>query len=269
MTKRGKVLRDTSAGPGLLSVDGTQHQFTFEGRWKSPEPPKPGMHVLVEFAPDSTILSVIPIPESQIAREQAEAVMKAAKEKGGVLVSAAVARFGGPLLIATCLILVSWLFLPTMTIQGLFGKESFTFWQVLGFVNAGNSVEALAQGRSGASAGFYGLLAFLALAGPFLHFSWKDKWASLAGILPIVFMLFIALMVRSTVHTAVGGIAEGPLAEVQRQAQDEMMNAISTAYGAYLAAAASLYLAAIALKNFLLARSAAIELPAASSKAAA
>ena len=269
MTKRGKVLRDTSAGPGLLSVDGNQHQFNLQGIWKSPEPPKPGMQVLVEFAPDLTILRVIPIPESQIAREQAEAVMKAAKEKGGVLVSAAVARFGAPLLIATGAILVSWLFLPAMTIQGLFGKESLTFWQVLGFVNAGNSIEALMQGRSGASTGFYGLLAFIALAGPFLHFFWKDRRASVAGILPILFMLFIAVMVRSTVHSAMGGVAEGPLAEVQRQAQDEMMNAISVAYGAYLAALAGVYLAAASLKHFLLARSAAIELPAASNKAAA
>lgn len=269
MTKRGKVLRDTSAGPGLLSVDGNQHQFNLQGIWKSSDPPKPGMQVLVEFAPDLTILSVIPIPESQIAREQAEAVMTAAKEKGGVLVSAAVARFGAPLLIATGTILISWLLLPAMTIQGLFGKESLTFWQVLGFVNTGNSIEALMQGRSGASAGFYGLLAFIALAGPFLHFFWKGKRASVAGILPILFMLFIAVMVRSTVHSAMGGVADSPLAEVQRQAQDEMMNAISVAYGAYLAALAGLYLAAASLKHFLLARSAAIELPAASNKAAA
>jgi hypothetical protein len=269
MTKRGKVLRDTSAGPGLLSVDGNQHQFSLEGIWKSADPPKPGMQVLVEFAPDLAILSVIPIPESQIAKEQAEAVMKAAKEKGGVLVSAAIARFGAPLLIATGVILIGWLFLPAMTIQALFGKESLNFWQVLGFVNAGNSVEALMQGRSGASAGFYGLLAFVALAGPFLHFFWKDKRASLAGLLPFLFMLFIAVMVRSTVHSAMGGVAEGPLAEVQRQAQDEMMNAISIAYGAYLAAVASLYLAAVSLKAFLLARSTAVELPAVSNKAAA
>ena len=125
------------------------------------------------------------------------------------------------------------------------------------------------QGRTGTSAGFYGLLALLFLAGPFLHFFWKDKRASLAGILPIGFMLFIAVMVRSTVHSAMGGVAEGPLAEVQRQAQDEMMSAISVAYGAYLAALGSLYVAAIALKQFLVARAGAMELSTASNKAAA
>lgn len=269
MTKRAKILRDTSAGPGLLSVDGDQHQFTLEGIWKTSYPPKPGMQVLVEFAPDLSILSIIPIPESQIAREQAEELVQAAKEKGGAVVSAAVARFGAPLLVASIAILICWLFLPAMSIQGLFGKESLTFWQVLGFVNTGNSVEGLMQGRAGTSAGFYGLLAFLTVGGPFLHFFWKDRRAVLGGMLPLAFMLFIAMMVRSTIHSAMGGIAEGPLAEVQRQAQDEIMSAISVAYGAYLALMVGLYLAAVSLKDFLLARPAAIELPAASNKAAA
>ncbi len=31
MTKRGKVLRDTNAGPGLLSIDGQHVQFSLEG----------------------------------------------------------------------------------------------------------------------------------------------------------------------------------------------------------------------------------------------
>src|SRR2546427_8109879 len=107
------VTIDTSAGPGLLAVDGNQHQFSLEGIWKSSEPQKTGMQVLVEFAPDLTILSVIPIPESQIAKEQAEAVMKAAREKGGVVVSAAVAKFGWPLLIATCPLVIGGGFLQT------------------------------------------------------------------------------------------------------------------------------------------------------------
>lgn len=269
MTKRGKVLRDTSAGPGLLSIDGNQHQFTLEGIWKSPDPPKPGMHVLIEFAPDLTIQSVIPIPESQVAKEQAEAVMNAAKEKGGVLVSAAVARFGLPLLVATGALLIAWFFLPAVSIQGMFGKESLTFWQVLGFVNGGNSMESLIQGRNGPSAGFYGFLAFVALAGPFLRFFWKDKRAALSALLPVVFMLFVAIMVRSTLHSAMGGTPDGPFAEVQRQAQEEMMRAISIGFGTYLGLLASLYLGAVGLKDFLLGRAAVSEVPQAPRQAAA
>ena len=269
MTKRGKVLRDTSAGPGLLAVDGNQHQFSLEAIWKSSEPPKPGMQVLVEFAPDLTILSVIPIPESQIAKEQAEAVMKVAREKGGVVVSAAVAKFGWPLLIATGLLIIGWFFLNAMSVQTLFGKVNYTFWQVLGFLNAEDAGEVVMQGRGGPGAGFYGFVALVALAGPFLHYFWKDKRAVLGGLLPLAFMLFVAVMVRSSIHNVTGGVADGPLAEVQRQAQQEMMNAISTGAGAYVSAIVGIYLAAVAAKRFLVARSVDAEVTPMSKQAAA
>ena len=40
MKKRGKVLRDTTLGPGLLIVEGQQYRFTLQGVWKSAAPPK-------------------------------------------------------------------------------------------------------------------------------------------------------------------------------------------------------------------------------------
>src|SRR5215468_3261030 len=98
MIKRGKVLRDASTGPGLLSVDGQHYQFTLEGVWRSDIPPTAGMTVDVEFGSEASIVRITQVADSQIAKEQAEAVVKAARQKGGVLVSAAVARFGVPLL---------------------------------------------------------------------------------------------------------------------------------------------------------------------------
>ena len=269
MTKRGKILRDTSAGPGLLAIDGNHHQFSLEGVWKSPDPPRPGMQVLVEFASDLTILSVIPISESQIAKEQAEAVMKAAREKGGVVVSAAVAKFGLPLLIATGLLIIGWFFLNAMSVQTLFGKVNYSFWQLLGLLNAENAGELVMQGRSGPGAGFYGFVALVALAGPFLHYFWKNKRAALGGLLPLAFMLFVAMMFRSSLHGVMGGSADGPLAEIQRQAQQEMMNAISMGTGSYVSVIVGLYLAAISAKQFLDARSEDIEAKPISKEAAA
>ena len=43
MAKRGKVLRDPNAGPGLMIVEGQQHAFFLEGFWQSEVPPKPGL----------------------------------------------------------------------------------------------------------------------------------------------------------------------------------------------------------------------------------
>ena len=124
------------------------------------------------------------------------------------------------------------------------------------------------QGRGGPGAGFYGFTAFVALVGPFLHYFWKDKRAALGGVLPLVFMLFVAVMVRGSIHSMMGGTADGPLAEIQRQAQQEMMNAISLGAGAYVSAAVGLYLAAVSAKQFLLARAASTD-PAPISKQAA
>ena len=269
MTKRGKILRDTSAGPGLLAVDGQHHQFSLEGVWRSDVPPAAGMAGQVEFAADASIAGIAQVPESQIAKEQAEAVMKAARQKGGVLVSAAVAKFGLPLLIATGLLVISWFFLNAVSVQALFGKIGFTFWQILGFLNADNPWESVMAGRGGPSAGFYGFLAIVALAGPFLHYFWKDKRASLAGVLPLVFMLFVGIMVRSNMHSAMGGSLDGPLGDVQRQAQKEMMSAVSLGFGTYLSLLVSVYLAAISAKQFLVAHALSTEVQQNSNQAAA
>jgi len=255
MAKRGKILRDTSAGPGLVWVDQQQYPFSMGAIWKSGVPPTAGMTVDVEFGSDGGLVGMTQITESQIAKEQAEAVMNAAREKGGAAVSGAVAKFGLPLLVATGLLVVGWFFLSAVSVSAVFGKMSFTFWQVLGFLNADNALEVVMQGRGGPSAGLYGFVAIAALAGPFARFFWKDARAHLGGLLPLIFMVVVGLMVRSSLHGMMGaGAAEGPFAEMQKQAQDEMMKAISVGFGTYLSALVSLYLAAISAKQFLVAK---------------
>lgn len=48
---RGKILRDTSNGDGVIFMNDTQQQLTFslEHHWKSGEPPKVGAIVDVEL----------------------------------------------------------------------------------------------------------------------------------------------------------------------------------------------------------------------------
>jgi hypothetical protein len=267
MTKRGKILRSTEAGLGLLSIDGQDVQF---GRdvWRGAAPPTSGMPVQVEFGHDASIICIAAIPDSQIAKEQAEAMAIAAREKGKAVVAAAVFKFGLPNLITTGLLMIGWFLLSAVNIQTFLGKMDLTFWQLLGLLNSGSALEAMLQGRNGANAGFYGFLAIIALAGPYVTYFWKDKRATLGGTLPLVFMLFVAVMVRSSLHSTMGGSAEGPLGEIQRQAQQEMMNAISLGAGTYVSAIVGLYLAARSAKQFLLARSTQTE-PAPISKQAA
>jgi len=254
MMKRGKVLRDTSAGPGLISIDGQHHQFSLDGVWRSDAPPVPGMAVQVEFAPDGSITAITAISDSQIAKEQAEAVVHAARQKGRVLASAAVAKFGLPTLVATGLLIVGWFFLSAVSIQSLLGKMDFTFWQLLGYLNSSSAFDTVMQGRSGPSAGFYGFLAIIALAGPFISYFWKDKRASLGGLLPLLFMLMVWIMLSASINSSLGGDVNGPLGDMARQMREEALKALSLGLGSYLSGLVSLYCAGVGVKKFLLAR---------------
>jgi hypothetical protein len=267
MAKRGKILRDANLGPGLLIVEGQQHQFALEGVWKSPVPAKPGLVVDVEFDAVGKVSGITAVPDSQLAKEQAEVALAAAKAQGGKIFGQIVAKVGMPNLVAGLVLLISWFWLTAASINIPFGgKFEFTFWQVLGFLNANNILDVMER-NGHPSTGMYGLFAVVCLAGPFVQYFWKDKRAALGGLLPLLFMIIVGLMVRSSINSAMGPAASGSYAEMQQQAQDEMMKAISIGMGIYLSVLASLYFAGVGLKNYLAGK--ATEQPVVTQKAAA
>ena len=249
MTKRGKILRDAQTGPGLLMVEGQQYQFPLDGVWKSAMPPKTGMTVDVDFDQGGGIDGLTAVPDAQIAREQAEKVMAAGREKGGALVGEMVARFGVPALVAGAVLLISWFFLSAVSIEAG-EKVSYTFWQVLGLLNLSNPMQLMDPSYH-PSAGLYGFLAFVSLAGIFLHYVWKDKLAFLGAALPLLFMLIAGLMARNTVHSAFAAPAGMDPGGFGQQMQNEAMSAISVGIGTYISLLASLYFAVIGIKRYL------------------
>ena len=258
MTRRGTILRDTNTGPGLLVVDGGQHPFTLEGAWRAAVPPKVGMVVEVTFGPAGEVVSVSPVDDSQLAREQAEQAMAAIKEKGGAVAGAMVARFGGRDLVALAALLLGWFVLKAGSFEGgLMGNISFTFWQVLGFINSGaESIGRRAMGGS-AGTGLLGIIAIVALAGPFIHHFWKDRRAHLGSLLPLLLMLFALWRVYSGMGDAVGNDAS-MFGEEGRQFADEMRqqmrDAVSLGIGFYVGIAASIYFAVTGGKRYLASR---------------
>jgi hypothetical protein len=260
MTKRGKILRDTSAGNGLIVVDGQQYSFTLEGTWKSEAPPAVGMTVDAEFNDAGQIASLRVVPESQLTKEQAQAALTAAKGKGAEIFSGIVARFGALNLIALLLLIIGWFFLSAVSIQSPGGSMSFTFWQLLGFINAKNALDILMQAGTGtASTGIYGFLAFVSLVGPFVHYLWKDKRAVLGGVLPLLFMLIVGIIAHSSVNSALGmGGANDPNNPLAQQVQQQVSQAISIGFGVYLSVLACLYFAGMGVKNFLGAKASAV-----------
>lgn len=255
MIKRGEILRDASAGPGLLGVDGEHYQFSPVGTWRSPLPPVPGMMVEIDFAPDCSILSVTPLPISGI-REAPPIEVAQFRERPHPI------RIADPAtLVAFTLLAIGWVSLPAVSIQTLFGKIDFTFWQVLGFLNSDNAWEMVLQGRRPPSPGLYGLLALGSLCGPLASYVWKRDREYLTNILPALFMIFVGFMLRSNLHSSVLELSDGPLAEVQRQAQEEISKAISISFGAYSSFAISCYLTGSAVLRFLAERGVDTEAP--------
>jgi len=255
MAHRGTILRDTSAGPGLLVVDGTQHPFELAGMWRSAVPPRTGMIVDVEFGDDGSVTAVSAVPESVLARERADQAMAAVKDKGGAFAGAMVSRFGRNDLIAFGLLVVAWFILTAGTFGGgMLGDVKFTFWQVLGFLNSGGESLMRRMSGGGAGAGFWGVLAIVALAGPFLHHAWKDRRARLGGLLPLALMLLVLVVLYGKVSAAGSAASDflGPDGEeMMSQMRQQMRNAISFGLGTYLAFPVAIYFATRGVKGFL------------------
>jgi hypothetical protein len=255
MTKRGKILRDTSVGNGLLVADGQQYSFTLEGAWKSEVPPTVGMTVDAEIDESGQVTSLRNVSDTQMSKEQAQAALNAAKGKGAEIFSAVVAKVGAINLVAIGILLIGWFFLSAVSIKSPVGSISFTFWQLLGFLNAKNAIDLIMQAGTGkASAGIYGLLGFVCLVGPFVRYFWKDKRALLGGVLPLLFMLIVGLIAHSSINSALGmGTPQGvdPNDPMVKEMAKEVSEAISIGFGIYLSALACLYFGGIAVKDFL------------------
>ena len=228
MAKRGRVLRDPYAGPGLLMVEGKQYPFLVEGLWRSEVPAKAGLVVNVDFDVQGNLNSITAASESQVDPGQS-AFARVGSGARRTALDRALAT--GPLaqLGASILLVFSWSFLTTIAIhQPFLGKVDLSFWQVLGYLNGGNLLQA-SEFPSTPDSGVIGFLAILVLAGPFLSRLWDDRRALLGGMLPLSFMGFVAYMVRRNV---------------------ENFNAVSVGLGTYLSLSLAIYLAVVSIKQF-------------------
>jgi hypothetical protein len=252
---RGKILRDPTAGAGtgLVMINGQQHAFVLDGVWRSDAPPVVGATVDAALGPDNTVTSMTLVPEGQLAKEQAEAALAQAKVKGAALAGGLVAKFGMPTLVALGVLMVGWFFLTAVSYNaGFLGKMDFTFWRVLGFINASNPMEGMRNlSGEGGSSGLYGILGVLALVGPLAGYFWKDRRAALGGVLPLLFMVIVGLVVRSVLGNMGGGF--GSPRDVD-EIRAQVMKGMSIGAGAYLSAAAAAYLAFVGAKNYLASR---------------
>ena len=167
------------------------------------------------------------------------------------MLSSVVAKFGTPTPAATGLLIAGWMLLPAISYDaGYAGKADFSFWGVLRIINASNLMDGLGTVNGGGSAGFYGLLGVIALAGPFLAHIWADKRAALGGALPLMFMLVVAERVEHRIAAVSSALPAG----LMDQAGSEIVKGIRVGTGAYLSVLAALYLGFVGIKKFLVAK---------------
>lgn len=265
MKKRGKILRDTSGGAGLLMIEGQQFPFTLEGMWQSEQAPRTGMTVEAQFEHDGKIVGLNPVSEALLAREQSEIALAAARAKGGQLASGLVARVGVPTLAGLAALFAGWFVLNTVVVNvGPQFSLGLSFWKLLGMLNAPMGLLSSLNGGGG-SAGLYGLLAVVALLAPAAPHFWHDRRAHLGALVPLAWMLFIALMFYNGLSGAVSeargqaaafgaAAAADMVAGMQQNMVREAMRAVSLGAGFYLALAASVYFAVTGAIKYLAAR---------------
>jgi hypothetical protein len=248
MAKRGRVLREPYAGPGLLMVEGRQYPLVQE-LWRSAVPAKPGLAVNVDFDVNGNLRSITAVPESQMHGEQEN--LSPGRLQVGTLAPED-ATLGIALLVqfsAAMLLLVSWCSLTALAIHLPFaGSVELTFWQVLGYLNAGG-LRQVSETAATPDAGVLGFAAILALAGPLVHFFSADRRAALGGFLPLGFILCIAYVAYSNVR----GSAYEP---VQTRFPREIFSGVSIGFGAYVFVSLAIYMAVLSAKQFMAAREA-------------
>ncbi|MGE0581117.1 MAG: hypothetical protein AB7P31_03110 [Steroidobacteraceae bacterium] len=258
--KRGRILRDTSTGEGLVFVDGNQHPFRLEGMWKSEFAPKVNMTVDVEFDDAGKLVALRNVSGGSVAGEQAAQAIGVAQEKakqvaaefqakGLPVIQEYAKRIGYPVLGALLAVIIGWYFLPAISVDmNLLGKSSVTFYEGLKYLNSG-----AAAMMGGGSTGVYGLLCFVALLAVLLPYVWKHPRAGYAMASPLVLMLLVLLLAWTKMNaqfsegleaaSSFGGDEFRKMAEESaRQAAAEMRKAVSIGIGVYLAFAGAIYL---------------------------
>ena len=246
MAKRGKVLRDALTGTGLLIAEGRQYTFRLDDTWKSEVSPEPGLVVDVDFDPKGNVAAILVVPSYQLAKEQAEHTESRTTTE---LVSA-IAEWPLVQCFAAALLLLSWCFLTAISVEApLIGTVELSFWQLLRNLSSSHVLQGFeAQVSSGFNV--YGYLALLAVAGPLLGCLWKDRRAAVGGLLPLSFMLVIALLLRRNVDGFFAYRNGALYQDFPEPARQELRSAFSLGIGAYVSLVISLYFVFLSAKQF-------------------
>ena len=251
---RGRILRDTNNGIGLISLGGRQMPFTLETNWRGEIAPVVQMTVDVVLDDAGNVVSVAPVSDKEVAQEKL-------KEMSGNLsrqlqdqipmVKVYAGMIGTPTLIAVSLLFIGWVWLSMATVrisEGL--TQGATMFDLLRLINTGGSLQSFGGSSSGSS-GIYGFVCVIAMLAPLAPALIRHRYISLAYFAPLFFLIVLSfasyMKMRSFADDArqsLGGlVGSAQMANMANAMMDQILAAVSVGAGAYISSTVALYLA--------------------------
>lgn len=256
---RGKILRDTNNGQGILFLEGEQKPFTLEQHWRSPNPPKVGMLVDVVLDEDGQVLSVTEVSQAEVLKEQArkagavlssqgqagfEALKEQASRASALIQEKGAAGAGRELL-------KSGISLPLTLALVFLLMLAWVAFALIKVKMLGVSI-SLSEGLKG----FNAFLMWVVLLSPLISLVWRHPYAVLTKCIPAVYMLWQSI---ASVREISRGMSMAGSMMGRRNADAAagfLKEFVSFGFGFYLSIAVVLALAALGIWEFLQARKA-------------
>lgn len=253
-TKRGRILRDTNNGNGLISVAGRQVPFTLETNWRGEIAPVVQMTVDVVLDDAGNAVTVMPVSDKEVAQEKLKEMSGNFSRKlqdQVPMLKVYANMIGVSTLIAVGLLFISWIWLSLATVRITAGMaQGATMFDVLRLINSGASLQSIGGSFSGSS-GIYGFVCVLAMLAPLAPSFIRHRYISLTYFAPLLFILILTfaayMKIRSFADDArqslgsFGGSAQ--MANMANAMMDQILAAVSIGAGAYISLAVALYLA--------------------------
>lgn len=188
---RGKVLRDTSRGDGLLVAQGKQFSFTLEQHWRGDAAPAVNQSVDLDLDAAGELQTVRPVDLSRLAGEHSQNILAMVQLHARRWLAGAGKQSDRKAIIASVLMLLATTFFSVLSVR-VMGAHTVdaSFYDVLRVIN-GNDPQMVLAGR-GPGAGVFALLWAAAVFGPLWPALRAERFAPLAFFLPLVLWLAAA-----------------------------------------------------------------------------
>lgn len=249
---RGRIIHyNANEGRGLIAGE-DQQQYPFEiVQWRSSVAPAMNQTVQLDLA-NGKVSAVTRISDEDLLKEKASALaarlgssagaalqgLKATSADGGNPAAAWIERLGKPVVIAQAAFAVGALFLTFVTVTPPMGLGSRSF----SLLSLSDLSEVLGASVGGS------LLPWLAILSFLVPLFWKNRWAWMALLLPLLATVKPFVDIASAarkVASAFGGDIGSRMAE-------QLAEMIAMGLGAWVCGLSALFLAAIAVKRAML-----------------